>query len=798
MLKLTLHSGLTPAALVLLAITPLCGQTNTASTNAPSTNAPAAKPPTSPIAISDVVTQAQAAISELQKDQVGLNPDDTLQAIDQKLPDLTRQIDQQITEDGEQVSASSSISILQNALAAWQPLSDNLASAQKDLSVRVKQIEALVAKLNDQAAIWTTTLDAAQKAKTPAEIIQNINQVRDLIGTTLKLAQADQNQLYSMQQRVSDQETRVKTRLSLITNDMAAARSRTFKQNRPVLWSPETFDESSGGIVAQERTSLRTQADASVKYLTDKLGAVLANLLLLGVLAAGLFWLRNTLRAHAKTEAALRKAAHVFEVPLTTALLLALVMASWLFGHGPALLLAGIGAIALAPAVIVIRRLIEPALFPLLYATVLAYAVDEVRSIIRPGGVLSRFALLLELLTLAAFVLVALRSRSLTAAPGESSQFKQIVRAYLHVAFAVFIVAGFANIFGYIFLSILLARGILESSYLAVIFYAGVRILDALALSALNVHPLSGLLMVKHHRDLLYQNTSTTIRWGAAIIWAIFALEFFTIRGPIWHELLHFLGVKIPWGSMKPEIGSLLAFPLTVWAAFLFSRFIRFCLEEELYPHLQLGRGIPYATSTMVHYTILVLGFFLAIKAGGGSLSQFSFLAGAFGVGLGFGLQNIFNNFVSGIILLFERPIKVGDMIQIDATTMGKVERIGIRASVIALTNGSEMIVPNGNLISNPVTNWTLSNCDRLIEIPVNITSKVDPQHVIEILTTVAKAHPHVLKNPAPQALLVTFGATLAFRLRAWIDSEEEWMNITSDLSLAINAALAKENITMS
>ena len=192
------------------------------------------------------------------------------------------------------------------------------------------------------------------------------------------------------------------------------------------------------------------------------------------------------------------------------------------------------------------------------------------------------------------------------------------------------------------------------------------------------------------------------------------------------------------------------------------------------------------------------MGFFAALAATGTNLTQFSFLAGAFGVGLGFGLQNIMNNFVSGVILLFERPIKVGDIVQID-TNMGKVERIGIRASVILLANGSELIVPNGNLISNPVTNWTLSNCERLIEIPVTIASKVDPQHVLNLLTEVARAHPSVIKNPPPQALLVTFGGTaLTFRLRAWIDSEEEWMKITSDLSLAINAALARENIAMS
>jgi small-conductance mechanosensitive channel len=135
--------------------------------------------------------------------------------------------------------------------------------------------------------------------------------------------------------------------------------------------------------------------------------------------------------------------------------------------------------------------------------------------------------------------------------------------------------------------------------------------------------------------------------------------------------------------------------------------------------------------------------------------------------------------------------------VQIDATTMGKVERIGIRASVILLTNGSELIVPNGNLISNPVTNWTLSNCERLIEIPVTVTSKVDPEHVLDLLVKTAAAHSSVLKNPAPQAVLVTIGASLAFRLRVWIDSEDEWLKITSELSLAVNAALVKENITL-
>ena len=127
-------------------------------------------------------------------------------------------------------------------------------------------------------------------------------------------------------------------------------------------------------------------------------------------------------------------------------------------------------------------------------------------------------------------------------------------------------------------------------------------------------------------------------------------------------------------------------------------------LEEDVYHHLHLAAGIPYAISTMVHYVILLVGFFVALGALGIDLMKVTILVGAFSVGIGFGLQNVINNFVSGLILLFERPIKVGDVIEVGGN-VGEVSRIGIRASVIRTTDGSEVIVPNGSLISSQVTN---------------------------------------------------------------------------------------------
>ena len=771
-------------------------QTNSAATNTPSTNAPTATAPTA-IAVGEIVSQAQADTTKLQADQADLSADQTLQTASDKLASLTSDINDRTTEDTQQLGSNPTLNRLQTSKAAWESLSDELDSTQKDLSQRVQQLDNLSWQLAQMDNTWKATLDAATKTNAPAEILKRIRDVRALVATTAKAVQSSLVPLYTMQNRVAAQDARTRSALDTVGKQIDNARNALFKQDHPRLWNPASLSSSGASVVSQEKFSLDEQLLSLKHYLKEKIGAVLVHLFLLAVLVMAFYWIRNTIHVRAKEEPELQIATQVFSEPLATALLLTLLATGLFYAEAPRLLWAIAGATALIPAVIIIRRLIDPANFSLLYATVIAYLVDQVRYVVTQDGVPLRLLFVLELSAVSLFMLWALSSKRLANSLIEANRLKRFTRIYLHLAFLVFIFAGFANVFGYIHLSTLVGDAMLESSYLAVILYAAVRIVDALSICALHSQPLSSLGMVRRHRDLLQNNTSAATRWLFFGLWFLLTLQLFTLRDPAWQAVNQVLWKEYKWFSIPFSLGAILAFPITVWAAFLISRFVRFTLEEEIYPHLQLGRGIPYAASTMVNYCILLLGFFIAVEATGAQLNQFAFLAGAFGVGLGFGMQNIMNNFVSGIILLFERPIKVGDTIQIDAATIGTVERIGIRASVVLLTNGSELIVPNGNLISNPVTNWTLSNCERVIEIPVTVTSKPDPKHVMELLTKVARAHHSVIKNPAPEALLAApGGATMAFKLRVWIDSEEEWMEVTSDLSLAINEALAKENIT--
>jgi small-conductance mechanosensitive channel len=175
-------------------------------------------------------------------------------------------------------------------------------------------------------------------------------------------------------------------------------------------------------------------------------------------------------------------------------------------------------------------------------------------------------------------------------------------------------------------------------------------------------------------------------------------------------------------------------------------------------------------------------------------LTNLSIVLGAFSVGTGFGLQNIFNNMVSGIILAFERPINVGDIVQV-GELIGTVRSIGLRSSKVLSFDGAEVIVPNGNLISNEMINWTLSDAHRRMDLRVGVAYGSDPEKVIALMEQVAAKHQGVLKTPAPRGYFIEFGdSSLNFRLLAWVLLDNRLV-VESELLVEINKKLAEAGI---
>jgi potassium-dependent mechanosensitive channel len=575
----------------------------------------------------------------------------------------------------------------------------------------------------------------------------------------------------------------------------ANAVKNLFIQDSPPLWSVgiEQWREETQASLIPPASAVLFRAYIRREPTVFLLHAVIILFLFLSV-----YWLRRGVHKWTEEEPSLRRAAPVFDLPLSTAITLSFLITGSVYSMAPFLLRAVLWGVLLISIAFILRRLIDRALFPILNALIVLYFVDQLRLITSLLPLWGRLVFAAEMLGGTLFLIWLIWSEhSPTVGVNTTKLFARAIRLAIQIGLIVFPVTLLANVFGYLNFANLLGGGALRSAYVGAAVYAALRIVEGLIIISLGTRPLGLMGVVRLNRPMLQRRICGVAAFLAFVYWTSLTLNFFGLRTPLITNTEEVLRANLAIGSLSISLRQVLVFLATVWAAFAASRFLRFLLEEDIYHHWHLARGIPQAISTIVHYAVLLTGFFVGLAVLGVDLTKVTILAGAFTVGVGFGLQTVINNFVCGLILLFERPIKVGDIIQID-TDIGEVRRIGIRACVIRTTDGSEVIVPNGTIISNKVTNWTLSDWYRAIEVSVTVARGAAPQHVIEVLKRVAANHPGVTKEPAPQAHVVNFAsATVSFNLRAWTERYEDWVQVRSDLSVAVDEALTRENITI-
>ncbi len=224
-------------------------------------------------------------------------------------------------------------------------------------------------------------------------------------------------------------------------------------------------------------------------------------------------------------------------------------------------------------------------------------------------------------------------------------------------------------------------------------------------------------------------------------------------------------------------------------------RELKTLFELLLFPHLKMDRGKRYATVTISRYILFAVGVIIGLSILRVNLSNLGWLVAAMGVGLGFGLQEIFANFVSGLILLLERPIRVGDLVTI-GNVMGNVTHISFRATTVMAFDNEEIVVPNKELITGQVTNWTLGSPVTRINIPIGVAYGTDVDMVSEILLELAYKDPEVLKIPAPAALFLAHGeSSLDFELRVFLGNSGVRLSTRDRLNREINKAFARHGI---
>jgi len=249
-------------------------------------------------------------------------------------------------------------------------------------------------------------------------------------------------------------------------------------------------------------------------------------------------------------------------------------------------------------------------------------------------------------------------------------------------------------------------------------------------------------------------------------------------------------------GQSQISFYTILAIVLAVSILYVAARLLKRFIVNRLLLDTVKDEGTRLALGTITQYLVVFFGFFVVLQSAGIDLSALTVLSGTIGIGIGFGLQNIANNFFSGVIILLERPVKVGDRIQVGEIN-GDVVRIAIRSTTILTNDNINIIIPNSEFVSNQVINWSHNDRNLRVTVPVGVSYSSDPEEVKSVLLQVADDHPDILQTPRPDVIFSDFGSSsLDFELRVWTKTRIQTPKILrSEMNFRIFEAFKKRGI---
>ncbi|MEZ5082377.1 MAG: mechanosensitive ion channel [Bacteroidales bacterium] len=352
-------------------------------------------------------------------------------------------------------------------------------------------------------------------------------------------------------------------------------------------------------------------------------------------------------------------------------------------------------------------------------------------------------------------------------------------------SFTLFLISFFANLLGFLDLAVLFVKAGILVPGLTIILFGLYKILMVIIITLIKIGKAGKNRLLDNYWSILEKRSIQTLYTVAIFYWFFLMTVSFEVTSVVFDGISDFFLKERSVGTLDMTIGGIFALIIILLVTFILTSLIKVVIEDVIFKGSTLPRGVAAAISVTIRYFLIVLGFLFALSSAGIELGKFSLLAGALGVGIGFGLQNIVNNFISGLILVYERPIQIGDTIEVESL-LGQVNRIGVRSSNVRTYDGAEVVVPNGNLISNQLINWTLSDNKRRIDFRIGVSYGSDPNQVIEILEKVAQENNDTLKDPAPRALFDEFGeSSLNFRLLFWVPYDIG-LGTKSDVAIAI------------
>jgi len=753
-----------------------------------------------PIPLAEVAARAAEIHSLLETQDTTISPSREVQAILERLPKLTDELRVQLDQTVARLEANPPLPVLEQIGAGWDATRARIRSWNDTVTQWTTRIEQERGRLASLRESWLRSREAAAASGAPKVVLDQIDGVVSQLNAARTRVEARLSALLATQYRLAVLQRRCDEGLSRVAQVRADRIRRLGERDGPPLWSAVLWKGAMSQAPAAGRDVLVAEQAVVGEVAREHATRIPLHAVVFLLLVAALWRGRRAARRWVADDPSAAPVAEVWSRPVSSALVLACAVAPWIYPEATPLLVRVVALIAIVPVLRLIRPSLDRALAAALYVFGVLFLVDGVRSVLATAPLFEHMLFLAEMLVASLVMIRVLTSAHRRAPPAEANT--DVMAATARRFVGRLLLAAFAGAFvlggtGYVELGRLVGVGALGSSYYGLAILAAVQVARGLAGVLLRSPLVAYLASVQQHREVIERRTVRVLRWAGVLAWIAATLDSLTLLSAAASRTRVLLAAQWGWGAIRISLGDVVVFALTIWLAFLVAAALRLVLSEDVFPRVRMARGVPLALSAVIQYAVIFGGFTLSLAALGVDLTKLTILASAFGVGAGLGLQTVVNNFASGLILLFERPIHLGDVVQVGGVG-GEVRHIGVRATLVRTADGAEVFVPNSLLIAQTVTNWTYSDLRRRIVLPVRVAYGATPQRVTELLTAIGARHPQVSGEPPAAAVFMGFGDnSLDFELRAWTDRFGDAETIQSELADAVYAALREARIDL-
>ncbi len=736
-----------------------------------------------PIPGSDIPSRADEVLADLRRVEALLAPSYEIEAIRSTVDERKNMLVALHAEldgiDADRVSTR----VLEDHRLKWVKFQETVGEWTSALQERWKTLQREREALGQTRRQWEATREVGTKEAFSPELLQRIDGILERVSDVQRQIRERSDGVAAVIDRVA--RGREVTAEALVKVDAMGTevRGRWLSRDEPPLWNVVGIWERAS-LMREARQAQRYWLATIVDFVENRQEQFLFLSALFAVFLSIALLLRRWSRSWPEDDPAFETARFVVSRPVSAALAFTLISMNWVIGDAPGPVRDLSAVLAVIPVLRLGVGLIAHAAKPMLYGAVTLFLLNRFW-VLAPDASLLRRLLLLFVIALALAGAIALIRRWRAASDTKGSGWWRLAEAGLYLASVLLAVSLLVGVLGWSTLAQLLTEAIIESTYSVVAWLVVAKTLIAL-IQLVPRGAIGRLLPSIPRHERQFNRIAVFIAVGFVVLRCGKAvLQYFQIYAPVQRKLAEGLSAPIAQGGLDVSPRHIMSAIFIVVVTVLAARFVRFALREEVLPRLHLSTGVAHSIVTLVNYTVVAFGIILAAATAGFSGTQLTVVFGALGVGIGFGLQSIVANFISGLVLIFERPIKVGDRVQ-TVDHFGIVTDIGIRASTIRTFDGAEVVVPNGDLVSKEVINWTRSDQVRRVEVLFRVALGTDPKMVLELLQQVAKAHPLVLDTPAPSAWMMGFGeSSLDFRLFAWTQVEN-YLVVSSELHVAV------------